>query len=174
MINQPTCARGAIRARRTVGSLALLLALPLADCTSGTEPVLTLWEGTLAPSVAGGITGTVAAVTQFGRTLVSIEIRQGQEGATYGWRINAGSCQSAGALQGGAAVYAPLVADEAGAATSAEGKLPGLAASPPGPVRDSREASTRLTGPPRCAGEAGGRPKKNRREGRFLSSWLGD
>jgi hypothetical protein len=91
--------------------------LLLGACSSATEPTVTLWEGTLSPTVAGGITGTVAAVSQFGRTQVSVEIRQAEAGSSYGWRIESGSCQAPGQIQGGTAVYPPLEPGEAGTAS---------------------------------------------------------
>ena len=95
-------------------SLMGLFALFFLACSSSTEPAVTLWEATLSPVLPGGLTGQVAAVTQFGRTEASIEIHQAETGQTYGWRIQSGTCQSAGVLQGGAAVYPILTPDEAG------------------------------------------------------------
>jgi hypothetical protein len=89
----------------------------LFGCTSGTDVEFALWEGTLLPVLPSTITGTAAAVTQFGRTETSMEIRQGEAGVLYGWRINSGTCQTEGAIQGGLAAYPLLEADETGIAT---------------------------------------------------------
>ncbi|MFO8173251.1 MAG: hypothetical protein R6T96_03140 [Longimicrobiales bacterium] len=97
-------------------STTVVLLLVLSACSSGTEPVATLWEGNLIPSTPGGLTGTVAAVSQFGRTLVSIQIRQAEAEETYGWRVESGSCQDPGQILGGEALYPPLVTDQAGSA----------------------------------------------------------
>ena len=100
------------------GILGLLLfSLFLAGCTSVTAPVLTSWEGTLAPSFPHTLGGRAAALTQFGRTQASIQIEEGEPEVSYGWRIEAGTCQEAGVVQGGAASYPPLIPSEGGTAS---------------------------------------------------------
>lgn len=100
------------------------LALLLMACSSPTAPETSLWEGDLAPVVPSTVSGIVAAVSQFGRTVVSIELRQGQASTTYSWQIERGTCAESGQIQGGQALYPPLVAGEAGTA-SADASLPG-------------------------------------------------
>jgi len=102
---------------RTGSSLYLAASLFVAACSDGTSPVFTLWEGTLQPIPPSTIEGSTAAVSQFGRTEASIEIRQAEAGVTYGWRIDSGDCQAPGEVQAGLAVYPPLTADEAGTAS---------------------------------------------------------
>jgi len=77
---------------------------------------MTRWEGDLVPILPSTVSGLVAAVTHFGRTDVSIFIEQAEAGLTYGWRIDSGTCEGSGAIQGGRAVYPDLVASEAGTA----------------------------------------------------------
>lgn len=100
------------------------LALLLMACSSPTAPETSLWEGDLAPVVPSTVSGVVAAVSQFGRTVTSIELRQGQAGSTYTWRIDSGTCAEPGQIQGGNALYPQMVAGEAGTA-SADASLPG-------------------------------------------------
>lgn len=97
---------------------------PLA-CTSSVEPLLTRWEGSLLPVSPGGVFGEIAAVTQFGRTQVSILVQGGQTGISHGWRIDSGNCQESGAIQGGAGQYPPLVPGE-DASASADAVLAAL------------------------------------------------
>ena len=100
----------------------ILLASPallVLACTSVTAPLFTSWEGTLQPIFPNVEGGRVAAVTQFGRTQASILFQEGDPEITYGWRINAGTCQEEGEIQGGRAAYPPLVPSEVGS-TSAE------------------------------------------------------
>jgi len=96
--------------------LVLSLALLLPGCDSPTEPTATLWEGTLAAVPPATVVGSAAAVAQFGRTLASLGIRMATEGVTYGWRIETGTCQAPGQIQGGEAMYPLLTADEVGVA----------------------------------------------------------
>lgn len=101
------------------GLLALLLfPLLLEGCSSVTAPVLTSWEGTLAPILPHTLGGRVAALTQFGRTQATIQIEEGEPEVSYGWRIEAGTCQEAGMVQGGAAAYPPLIPSEGGTAAA--------------------------------------------------------
>ncbi len=95
----------------------LMAVLSVAACSDSTGPVFTLWEGDLQPLPTSTLEGSVAAASQFGRTEASIELRQAEAGATYGWRIESGSCQAPGEIQAGPAVYPPMTADEAGTAS---------------------------------------------------------
>lgn len=120
---QSRCRPGHRLPRCWVG--ALIPALLVAGCTSGTEPSATLWEATLAPVPPANVTGSAAAVAQFGRTLASVEIRLAEPGVTYGWRVEAGTCQAPGQIQGGSAIYPPLIADQTGVAP-ADAVVPGV------------------------------------------------
>lgn len=64
------------------------------------------------PVPPGSVFGRVAAVTQFGRTEVSIRVEGGDRDVAYGWRIDSGTCQERGSIQGGAAVYPALSAGD--------------------------------------------------------------
>jgi hypothetical protein len=57
-------------------------------------------------------------VTQFGRTEASIQIEEAEPEVTYGWRIDSGTCQEMGELQGGAATYSPMIPGPGGTATA--------------------------------------------------------
>jgi len=95
----------------------------LVACSSSVEPILTRWEGELAPVPPGDIFGQFAAVSQFGRTQVSIAIQGMETGASYGWRIDSGNCHEDGTMQGGPTLYPPLVLGE-DASASADAVLP--------------------------------------------------
>ena len=100
---------------RTPAIWALVGLAPLwAACGDSTGPVSTLWEGNLTPVPPSQVSGQVAAVTQFGRTEVSIQIRFADPGSTHNWRVESGNCQADGTIQGGLAVYPPLTAGEGG------------------------------------------------------------
>ena len=88
----------------------------LSACTSSTEPLVTLWETTLSPVAPSRITGQAAALTQFGRTEVSVEIRLADPESAYPWRVESGTCTTSGNIQDGPAVYIPLSTGEAGTA----------------------------------------------------------
>jgi len=97
--------------------LSLVAATLLSGCSSSTAPVITTWEGDLAPEPPAVLGGRVAAVTQFGRTQISIRIEEGEPGVTYGWRVNAGTCEAEGEIQGGVASYPLLSPGETGTAS---------------------------------------------------------
>jgi hypothetical protein len=107
--------------KKTRHSLPWIIVPLLALCSTPTDTVPVTWEADLAPVAPSSVNGAAAAVTQFGRTQASIEIEQAEPGVTYGWRIEAGTCQTPGVIQGGVAVYEPLVAGEAGRATAEAG-----------------------------------------------------
>jgi hypothetical protein len=94
----------------------LLLFLP--GCEDSTGPITTLWQGTLSPVPPSQVSGETAAVTQFGRTEVSIEIRRAEPDVVYSWSVEEGECQSDGVIQGGPTLYPPLTPSEAGQAFS--------------------------------------------------------
>ena len=101
----------------STGSL-LFVFLAFSACSTSTDPTTSLWEATLSPILPSVVSGNAAAVAQFGRTEASVEIRQGEPGTFYGWRINAGTCDGEGALQGGIAAYPLMEADETGIASA--------------------------------------------------------
>lgn len=107
------------------GPFLFSLSLLLGGCQDATAPVITTWEGTLTPEPPHVVSGRVAAVSQFGRTSISIQVEDAEPDVVYGWRINAGSCQNEGALQGGSAFYPALSPGESGTA-SGDSTLPGL------------------------------------------------
>jgi hypothetical protein len=102
-----------------VGILVLVAPLLFLACSSATAPLVTRWEGVLSPVLPHTVGGRIAAVTQFGSTQVSVQIEDGEPEATYAWKVNAGSCQEAGELQGGVASYPTLLTSPGGSATAA-------------------------------------------------------
>lgn len=100
---------------------ATLLLLCTVACSSPIRPSATVWTGSLDPLGGSGITGTVGAVSQGGRTSATVEIRKATAGETYGWRIDTGVCGGSGEIQGGAALYPDLTADEGGSASAEAG-----------------------------------------------------
>ena len=87
-------------------------------CSSSTAPLFTQWEGNLVPIPPATVEGRAAAVTQFGRTEISIQITDAEPGVSYGWRVDTGSCQNPGILQGGDASYPGLTPGPGGTATA--------------------------------------------------------
>ena len=88
----------------------------LSACSSSTGPLVTRWETTLSPVAPSRIRGQAAALTQFGRTEVSVEIRLADPETAYPWRVESGTCITSGNIQDGPAVYIPLSTGEAGTA----------------------------------------------------------
>lgn len=107
------CIVQALRISRT----AFMLAVLGAACDSATDPGAHAWQAELAPQTSGGVSGTVAAVTQGGRTEASILIEDAEPETTYGWRINAGSCADEGGITGGQAVYPDVTTGATGTGT---------------------------------------------------------
>ena len=95
----------------------VVLMVVLAACQSTTAPVITTWSGDLTPEPPHFVSGRVAAVTQFGRTQISLQMEEGEPGLDYRWRVNAGTCQQEGEIQGGPASYPPLTPSEPGTAS---------------------------------------------------------
>lgn len=98
--------------------LLILAGAFVAACSSSTSPTFTQWEGDLAPIPPATVEGRAAAVTQFGRTEVSIQITEAEPEVSYGWRIDTGSCQGSGTIQGGDASYPGLTPGAGGTATA--------------------------------------------------------
>mgnify|MGYP001828187286 CR=1 FL=1 len=103
----------------------LFLASLLSACSDSTGPIFTFWEGTLEPIRPSLVGGRVVAVTQHGRTDVGINMEDGDPGTTYAWRVDSGTCQEEGIIQGGAAQY-PLLLPGHGGSDSAEATLSAL------------------------------------------------
>jgi hypothetical protein len=110
--------------KRCTGAAFALLVVSV-GCSSGTGPDPTVWQATLSPESGSVVRGTAGAVTQSGRTAATIQIRKATAGETYGWRVDSGRCSGTGQIQGGAALYPPLIPDGSGTA-SADAGLPGV------------------------------------------------
>ncbi len=107
--------------------LAIGSAAILAACSSPTDTAPLAWEGELSALGPAGPTGSVALLSQYGRTDASIAIEGARPDTTYGWRINAGTCDEEGTILGGQAVYPSLAtdADGEGARDASIGGAPG-------------------------------------------------
>ncbi len=105
-----------MRRERLLAPLPSLLAITflLTGCSTGSEPENTFWEGILFPVLPSAVTGVAAVVTQFGRTDASVEIQEAEAGVLYGWRIDSGTCEAQGQIQGGTAAYPFIEPDESG------------------------------------------------------------
>lgn len=97
---------------------SLLLYPLLTSCSESSAPILTFWEGTLIPVRPSVLGGRVVAVTQHGRTDVGISIEEGESGVKYEWRIDSGTCEQSGVMQGGRASYPPLLPGLSGTASA--------------------------------------------------------
>lgn len=87
-----------------------------AGCGDATAPLVTAWRATLSPVLPYAISGRAAALTQAGRTRVTISIEGGEAAESYAWRVERGTCAAPGALVGGVASYPPLEPGTGGSA----------------------------------------------------------
>ncbi|MEK9501111.1 hypothetical protein [Gaopeijia maritima] len=104
------------RSGLAAGAMSFGLAT-LTGCGDTTAPLVTAWRATLTPVLPYAISGRAAALTQAGRTRVTISIEGAEIESSYAWRVERGTCAAPGALVGGVASYPPL---EPGAGGSAE------------------------------------------------------
>ena len=109
---RPILFRPRLRLRTAAG--VLLLAPCLVTCTDSTAPLYAFWEGTLNPVRPSFVSGRVIAVTQHGKTDIGITMENGEPGLIYGWRVDSGSCQEPGQIQGGPTAYPPLLPNQGG------------------------------------------------------------
>ena len=94
----------------------IMAALCLSGCSDIVAPTRSGWEGELEPVPPAEVRGSVAVISQSGRSETSILITNAVPGETYSWRIRSGSCDTSGDVVGGAAVYPPLSPDDTGEA----------------------------------------------------------
>ena len=102
----------------------LLLAGGVASCSPTILPGPTLWSANLSAVPPSSVEGTLGVVSQAGATKASMDLRLGESGVTYEWRMAEGDCSSEGTLVGGRAAYPVLVAGTTGSA-DANATLPG-------------------------------------------------
>jgi hypothetical protein len=101
------------------GILGLLFLAPaLMACGGSTAPILTFWEAALTPIRPSFVGGRVVAVTQHGRTDAGINIQDAEPEIPYGWRIDSGTCDGTGGIQGGPGLYPPLLPGRSGTASA--------------------------------------------------------
>ena len=112
--------------RTTMRKTGLLLTLAMAagcagttggSASSGGGELIVDFEGPLTASRSyPTVGGTVRAVASLGTTAVFVNLRGGQPGASYLWRIHTGACGSGGAAVAGVGEPSPLQPDAQGAA----------------------------------------------------------
>lgn len=112
------------RATRLSLPCILLLAGGVASCSPTILRGPTIWSANVNAVPPSSVEGTLGAVSQAGGTKASMDLRLGESGVTYGWRMAEGDCSSEGTLVGGRAAYPALVAGTTGAA-EAEATLSG-------------------------------------------------
>lgn len=108
-------------ARRVLGPGLVVVLGTLSGCAEAITNPATAWEGVLQPVLPAVVHGSVAVLSETGRSEASILIRDGKPGASYRWRIRRGSCEIAGDIVGGRAQYpvlSPGPSGEAGADAS--------------------------------------------------------
>lgn len=92
------------------GALALLLPACSLD-VQAPEPLL--WEAELEPiGPESSLTGSAAAISRETTTEAGIEVRGGEAGDRWVWRIRRGSCQTPGPDLGPADAYPVLEAED--------------------------------------------------------------
>lgn len=95
-----------------VGAGALILLLPACSLdVQAPEPLL--WEAELEPITPDpSLTGSAAAISRETTTEAGIEVRGGEAGDRWVWRIREGSCQTPGSALGPADAYPVLEAED--------------------------------------------------------------
>jgi hypothetical protein len=101
---------------RSVIACALVSSGTSWGCSDITLPQRTAWEGELQSLPPAQVGGSVAVLSQSGRSETSILITGAQREATYAWRIRTGSCEAGGDVVGGVAIYPTLSPDASGQA----------------------------------------------------------
>ncbi len=97
------------------GVLPLLACAVLAGCVGGVSNDQAAWQGELIGG-PGGLTGSIAALSQSIRTHASVGIQRGTPGQRYAWRLERGTCQNPGAILGAPGAYPILTAGDDGSA----------------------------------------------------------
>lgn len=94
------------------GAGALTLLLP--GCSLDVQaPEPLLWEAELEPiAPEPSLTGSAAAISRESTTEAGIEVRGGEAGERWVWRIREGSCQTPGSNLGDADAYPVLEAED--------------------------------------------------------------
>lgn len=102
---------------RAVAPITLAFVALGTACDSPTDPTPLVWEAELLPRTPAGVSGSVAVLSQAGRTEASILIENAEPATAYDWRINAGSCDDEGTVAGGQAVYPAVTTGAGGSGT---------------------------------------------------------
>lgn len=108
-----------MRKHTIMNAPALVCCALLAACANSTGPTDTTWQATLIAMIPHDrLSGDVAVLSQSDRLSATIRINNAPPGTTLTWQLRTGSCDQAGDLLGGRAVYPALTADSLGAASA--------------------------------------------------------
>jgi hypothetical protein len=107
-----------------LGALGVAL-LGAASCVNlGEEPVVTIWEADIMPTVAyPDFSGQAAAVSRLDGTSVGIGIDGGAPDAEYAWALRLGTCAAPGTQFGTDDLYPTLLPDPVSGTAEAETQL---------------------------------------------------
>ncbi len=97
---------------------SLILSGCAIDAPTGQEEALLLEGDLVALEPEIPVTGSAAAVTQFGNTDISIGAEGLEPRESHGWLLREGTCQGEGTLVGAANWYTDIEADEDGSASA--------------------------------------------------------
>lgn len=76
------------------------------------------WNGSLSGQGAGAsITGTIKALSNDGRTEVTVALNGASPDAVHPWHVHEGACGSGGPIVGDASAYSPLRVGSGGSAS---------------------------------------------------------
>lgn len=91
----------------------------LAACASGggsgdDGEFITDFEANVPSRPGFEVRGTATAVASVGRTVVTLDVENGEAGAVHPWHIHEGACGSLGSIVGATDAYPPLALDDEG------------------------------------------------------------
>lgn len=91
----------------------LALSLLAAACASGGDEgeFITDFNADIRSQPGHAVHGTARAVASVGRTVITVNMEDGEPGAVHPWHVHEGDCGSGGAVVGGANSYPPLALD---------------------------------------------------------------
>jgi hypothetical protein len=105
-----------------VAGAVLLGGLTACDLSPAEPDPPVLVTGTFVPvDPERTLSGSVAAVTQFGNTDISVGVQGMEPEETLAWHLREGTCAGSGDIFGSPGAYPPLVADDEGSAEGGVG-----------------------------------------------------
>lgn len=102
--------------RNTRLLLLALAAAPAGGCIDVTYEDPAAFSGTLVSTTPAGVSGQVAAVSQFRNTEAGIDVKADGPGV-FGWQIRHGTCASPGEIVGGSGNYPDVTTGASGTGT---------------------------------------------------------